>query len=241
MCENKMLGAIPFDFPEPTPETKEEELNLWATHYHVYSAESDAAGQPLLDKAGSELGPKLTIRNFCLAAVEGTVRVAGSTDDGAVYNYAGRGTIAQVDCSHIVPSLPANVRAELGRTRWALARGPFGDGVNEMILVPYRTIAVDSTRISYKSVIYIPQARGKEVTLPSGTVARHDGYFFAADTGGAIKQNHIDVFGGITKKNPFPDFIKSNSADTFEAFLINDPKISVVLEKLHHRELTALS
>src|SRR4029453_332777 len=100
--------------------------------------------------------------------------------------------------------------------------GPFGDGVEGMILVPLRSVAVDRRHIPYGSVIYIPQAHGEEVTLPSGNLATHDGYFYAADTGGAIKGNHIDVFGGVFTSNPFPSFITSNASRTFEAFLIND-------------------
>jgi len=200
MPDNRLPNDIPFDFPEPTPETEKERLTLWATHYYVYSASPVDAGEPLLDKSGHELGPKLTSRDFCLGAVEGTVRVAGS-----VYNYADHARVAQVDCSAFVPGLPDNVKAALGKTRWAIAKGPFGNGVKGMILVPFRTIAVDSAHIPYETVVYIPQARGKEITLPSGETVKHDGYFFAADTGGAIKQNHIDVSAesqrGILSRN----------------------------------------
>ncbi len=228
MLDNKLPHDKPFDFPEPTPETKKERLTLWATYYYVYSASPVGAGEPLLDKSGQELGPKLTSRDFCLAAVEGTVRIKGS-----VYNYAGRASLAQIDCSAFVPGLPENVKAALGKTRWEIAKGPFGNGVKGMILVPFRTIAVDSAHIPYETVVYVPQARGKEITLESGDIVKHDGYFFAADTGGAIKQNHIDVFGGISESNPFPEFIKSNSEETFEAFRIDDPAITSALRKLH--------
>ena len=224
-----------FDFPEPTEETIQAALTLWATYYYVYSAATVAGGQPLLDKAGRELGPKLTDHDFCKAAVEGTVRVTDPARGGTLYNYAGRANVAQVDCSIFFPHLEESVQVALGRTRWALASGPFGDGVEGMILIPFRTIAVDRRQLPlpYGSVVYIPQARGKEVTLPSGGVANHDGYFYAADTGGAIKENHIDVFAGTTDRNPFPEFIKSNSANTFQAFRINDPQISVALDSIH--------
>jgi 3D (Asp-Asp-Asp) domain-containing protein len=235
MPDKKIPDDIVFDFPEPTPETKRDRLSLWATYYHVYSADVIDGGQPLFDNAGNELGPKLSDRDFCLAAVEGTVRVDTSPEGGVVYNYASHSTVAQVDCSAIVPHLADNVKAALGKTRWAIAEGPFGDGVEGMILVPYRTIAVDPGVIPFGTVIYIPEARGRELPLTSSSSAMHDGYFYAADTGGAIKQNHIDVFAGITKENPFPSFVKSNRANTFEAFLISDPKISAALNELHGR------
>jgi len=231
MANNEPANDSAFDFPEPTLEAKVERLNLWATHYYVHSAAPVENGEPLLDKSGNELGPELTARDFCLAAVEGTVRVTGP--DSAVYNYASHATIAQVDCSTFVPGLPDNIKAALGKSRWEIAKGPFGSGVKGMILVPFRTIAVDPAHLPYESLIFIPQARGKEIKLPSGSLAIHDGYFFAADTGSAIKQNHIDVFGGISNHNPFPEFIKSNSAKTFEAFRINDPSIATALRRLH--------
>jgi hypothetical protein len=66
-------------------------------------------------------------------------------------------------------------------------------------------------------------------------VATHDGYFYTADTGGAIKGNHIDVFGGVFTRNPFPDFIKSDASQTFEAFRINDRAIVGALGVLHRK------
>ncbi len=68
--------------------------------------------------------------------------------------------------------------------------------------------------------------------LPSGESTLHDGYFFAADVGGAIKDNHIDVFIGVANKNPFP-FVKSNESETFDAFIVNDGSITKELKKAH--------
>lgn len=222
-----------FNFREPTPDMKVEQLTLWATHYYVYSTSAVAKGQPLLNRAGEELGPHLTDRAFCMAAVEGTVRIVSAEAESVTYNYSGQARTPQVDCSPYVPGLPEPIRKGLGKIRWAKAKGPYGNGVNGMILAPFRTIAVDPARIAYQTVIYIPRARGKRLTLPSGKVVSHDGYFFAADTGSAIKENHIDVFGGIVMTNPFPEFIESNSSGTFEAFRINAPDIATELKRLH--------
>jgi hypothetical protein len=70
------------------------------------------------------------------------------------------------------------------------------------------------------------------VILPSGESVLHDGYFFAADVGGAIKDNHIDVFIGVAKKNPFP-FVKSRASETFDAFIVNDSSITKELKNAH--------
>jgi 3D (Asp-Asp-Asp) domain-containing protein len=99
-------------------------------------------------------------------------------------------------------------------------------------LVPYRTVAVDPNLIPIGSVLYIPAARGVSITLPSGERMVHDGYFYAADVGGAIQGNHIDVFIGPSTTNPF-DFVRSTQSGTFQAFLVNDPQIQTQLASLH--------
>jgi 3D (Asp-Asp-Asp) domain-containing protein len=235
MPDGDRLNDIAFDFPKPAEDAKEKALTLWATYYYVHSAKATSTGQPLLDKNGRELGPKLSVRDFCLAAIEGTVRVMEEGGAGVLYNYAGRSSNSQCDCSRFAPSLSASVKAGLGKTLWEPSKGPFGTGAQGMLLVPYRSIAVDPNFIPHRSVIYLPQARGVDVTLPSGRVAKHDGYFFAADTGGAIKHSHIDVFCGVSSENPFKDFVTSKPAGTFEAFQIKDDTISSSLAALHRK------
>jgi 3D (Asp-Asp-Asp) domain-containing protein len=93
-------------------------------------------------------------------------------------------------------------------------------------------MAVDCTDIPIGTVIYIPSARGVKVILPSGETYTHDGYFFAADVGGAIKDNHIDVFIGTADTNPFP-FIQSVSTATFDAFIITSDSIIDKLKAAH--------
>ncbi|WP_448562387.1 3D domain-containing protein [Trichothermofontia sp.] len=101
-------------------------------------------------------------------------------------------------------------------------------------MVPYRTIAVDRQVIPIGAVVFIPAARGQAITLPSGYQAVHDGFFFAADTGGAVRGNHIDVFVGNAEQNPFP-FIKSTPSATFRAYIIQDERIAQILTALHRR------
>ena len=223
-----------FDFPEPIPEEKINELALWATYYHVYNAKETDDGEPLLDKWGNPLGPKVSTEDWCKAAVEATIAVEDRSGKKTVYNYAAKPPEVQVDCSKYTPRFPK------GRIRWKLAAGPFGDGVPpkpgepRMILVPFRSIAVDESQkpIPFQSVLYIPAACGCKITLPSGKTALHDGYFYAADTGTAITNFHIDVFGGLSHENPFPNFIK-NQNFTFPAFLIKNARISEILGKMH--------
>lgn len=222
-----------FDFPEPSDSQRQTPLTLWATFYNIHRAQSVSGGNALLDKAGNSLGPKLSDRDWCFAALEGTVQVEDDSNKLVTYNFAESGTNLQANCSSFFPSLSSSVIQAMNRSRFAVAKGPFGDGAGGFILVPYRTIAVDRSFIPLGSVIYIPAARGKKFTLPSGETATHDGYFFAADVGGAIDGNHIDVFLGIATSIGAFSFIKSNSGSTFSAFLINNPSISKVLKSAH--------
>lgn len=223
-----------FDFPEPADAVKGQKITLWSTFYFVHQAKASNAPDAisLRDSNGNLLGVKLSQKDWCKAALEGTVQVSDSNNIVKTYNFAKRGTNAQTNCISFFPSLPNETVKAMNRSLFALAKGAFGDGSGGFILVPYRTIAVDKTVIPLGTLIYIPDARGKEVILPSGRKVKHDGYFFAADVGGAIKQNHIDTFLGITDKNPFPH-VKSDKNKTFTAFVINDSQIKDALKALH--------
>lgn len=60
--------------------------------------------------------------------------------------------------------------------------------------VPMRTAAVDPHIIPRRAVLFIAETVG--MPLPGG--GRHDGYWYASDTGGAIKGARIDLFTGET-------------------------------------------
>jgi 3D (Asp-Asp-Asp) domain-containing protein len=223
-----------FDFATPSEHEMKTKLSLWATHYYVHKAKAVDDGEPLLDTSGQALGPKLPAREWCLAAIEGTAGIEAPDGKTTIYNYAGVGADMQVDCGKFFPKFAAS-----GKLRWKLAEGPFGDGVHGMVLVPFRTIAVDGRQnpIPYRSLIYIPAARGVIVYPPStpGKTYLHDGYFYAGDTGGAIKDTHIDVFGGMSSCNPFPNFVRNSKSYPFDAYFIENERISLSLDKLHGR------
>ena len=225
-----------FTLPAPSALDESAKRILWATQYYVPNVNAVGDGEPLLDEDGEPLGPELSPVDWCNAAIEGTVSVRTLDGQDKLYNFAGRAATPQVNCRVVLgsPHLPTKIN----RARFTVALGPFGDGVENMFLVPFRTIAVDKRQLNglnYRTVVYIPLARGTELTLPSGATAIHDGYFFAADTGGMIKDNHIDVFTGILdeENNPFTNFVKSSPQKTFEAFLINDPSITEALKITH--------
>ena len=59
-------------------------------------------------------------------------------------------------------------------------------------VVPMRTAAVDGVKVPRHSLLFIKETVG--MTLPDGS--KHDGYWYASDTGGAIHEGRIDLFTG---------------------------------------------
>lgn len=59
--------------------------------------------------------------------------------------------------------------------------------------VPMRTVAVDRRTIPLRTVLFIPETVG--LPMPGG--GRHDGYWYASDTGGAIHGARIDLYTGM--------------------------------------------
>ena len=117
--------------------------------------------------------------------------------------------------------------------RYSKAHGPYGDGVKGNILVPFRSIAVDPKVIKFGSVIYIPEAKGISIKLPTGVTAKHDGYFFAADAGHAIKGHKIDMFLGIQQKTPFKSLGFSSAQNLFRAYVVKNNKIKQYFKSIH--------
>lgn len=76
--------------------------------------------------------------------------------------------------------------------RWRICppSAPYGYGLEEYVLKPFRSLAVDPNVIPIPSRVYIPAAKGTK--LPDGSI--HDGYFEAVDIGEAIQNQRIDVF-----------------------------------------------
>ena len=213
-------------FDLPAPRVLRNPKTLWATWYWTPSYPS-TSGVPLLDVDKKPLGPKTTglrlpPESFCRAAVEGAVRM-----NGQVYTFAGIGSHKLTDCK---PYWPAMTQAPY--VRFEKSDSPYGEGVNDYDLVPYRTIAVDEAQIPIGTVLYIPRARGCLLTLPDGKRVRHDGYFFAGDDGYGVHGSHIDVFLGISQGCPFP-WVVSRPWGTFQAYVVTDLALIAALRRRH--------
>ena len=201
---------------------------LWATYYYLPEIQEDSGSVPLRDMKGQELGPRLTLRHWCDTSMEGSVKINYKNGDVKTFNYQGVTDTHYVDCKSIFPR-----HTGIGKTKFREANGVYGDGLDDYILSPYRTLATDGSHIKPGTVLYIPKARGAKITVPSGRTIIHDGYFFAGDKGGAIKGSHVDVYAGVSKGASFFPWIGSHESKTFEAFIVNDPKVIQELLELH--------
>jgi 3D (Asp-Asp-Asp) domain-containing protein len=200
-------------------------LHLWATQYFIHQFNSSGK-IPIVFEDGEDRRLFADTCDFCTAALEGTAYVKDSIGNIIVINFASRGDSNWVDCRKCKKFTQSKLNVESwGKTVWDVS-SDFGNGVQNYKLIPFRTIAVDPKMIPFGSVIYIPLAKGDSIQMPSGDVFVHDGYFFAGDTGGAIKENHIDVFTGVFESNPFSNFLFSNSSKSFEAYVVSDEKIN---------------
>jgi 3D (Asp-Asp-Asp) domain-containing protein len=75
--------------------------------------------------------------------------------------------------------------------------GARGVGVMDSLgcrVVAMRTVAIDASRIPKRTILFIKETVG--LPMPDGTP--HDGYWYATDTGGAIKGDRIDLFTGMS-------------------------------------------
>ena len=225
------LDLDKFDFPAPVSSDLSKVYKLWATYYYLPEIQEDSGTIPLRDMKGQELGPRLTLRHWCDTAMEGSVKINFNNGDVKTLNYQGVTNDYVVNCQSIYPRHPA-----IGKTKFREANGVYGDGLDDYVLSPYRTLATDVNFIKPGTAIYIPKARGAKIKTRSGRLIVHDGFFFAADKGGAIKGNHVDVYIGVSKSASFFPWIGSAETKTFEAFEVSDPTIIQELLNLHSKK-----
>lgn len=222
------LDLDKFELPAPASSDLGQTIKLWATFYYLPEISEDSGTMPLRDMKGQELGPRITLKHWCDTAMEGSVKINYKNGDFKTYNYHGVTDDYYVDCKSVFPK-----HTGIGKTKFREANGVYGDGLDDYILAPYRTLATDGASIKPGTALFIAKARGAKITLPSGRVIIHDGYFFAADKGGAIKGSHVDVYVGTSKAAPFFPWISSNESKTFEAQIVKDDKIIQELLALH--------
>jgi 3D (Asp-Asp-Asp) domain-containing protein len=167
-------GADAAPRPDPGPSLGSFELTYyWVAYEGDHPGPADT---PLYDGA-CELLSTVSADFADAIALEGTGRLF----DGRLLN-----TDGACGC----PTSPCFFEVD--------AEHPWGYGVQDRALAPFRSIAVDRDVIEYGTGLYFPDLDGLRMPgeAPWGDLV-HDGCAVAADTGGGIVGMHVDLFVGI--------------------------------------------
>ena len=217
--------AQAFEFHELNNSELNNPISAWATNYYIPEFQNGSGDIALRDVNGVPLGPMLSTSQWCGSALEGSVRIRYTSGESEVYNYGGKSSEHSVNCS-------AFLVYDISKTKFRFSNSEFGEGVDLYNLVPYRSLATDNLFIPPGTVLYIPSARGNRIKIGDKFII-HDGYFFVADRGGAIKDNHIDVFTGVDKNSNFFPWVGHKSKANFNVYIVNDAEIIEQLTELH--------
>jgi len=169
-------GAAPFDAGPDAKAPPGALLGDFQLTYYWVTTEEEFSGTKDTDLHDSSCNLLATVTAEFADSLklEGTGRLG----DGRILNYDG-------SCS--CPTSPCYLVAD--------ADHPWGYGVQNIALAPFRSFAVDKSVIPYQTPLYVPELDG--VSMPGqspwgGFV--HDGCVHADDTGGAIIGQHVDWF-----------------------------------------------
>lgn len=224
--------ALAFALEAPPANMLGPTLKLWGTHYHTPevgpAADTVSAAFPLIGRDGAAISPPLAHRDWCEAALQGSVSVR-SGGVSTAYVFVDANGPEQADCDQWLGSLTDTVKAATRRARFKKVSHPLGCGVRNLPLLPFRTIAVDPAVIPLESVVYLPELRGRTFQY-NGREWVHDGYLFAGDRGGAIKGRHIDVFMEEQAAGVLEDLFASTDTRTFAAHIVapSDPMAQAI-------------
>ncbi len=227
------MRALTFALEAPEKASLGQRIKLWATHYHTPqmrpAPEAAEGAFPLIDRDGEAISPPLSARDWCNAALQGSVSVRAGGKSTA-YVYVDANGPDQANCDEWLGSLSDGVKNATRRARFMKVSHPLGCGVRNHPLVPFRTIAVDPDVIPLESVVYVPELRGRTFKQ-DGETFTHDGYLYAGDRGGAIHDNHIDVFLEGDASPQLQKLFAATETRTFSAYLVSkdDPMAAAFL------------
>lgn len=228
-----------FDIPPPPDGSTGRTLQLWSTSFYTTQPARDINGVPFRDIYGVPISDNVSKKDWCLGAQEGSIK---TTLNGQEIRITHGGTFKAnpsyyVDCASVLGSQDYD---SYSRSYHLKTNAPFGLGIHDYFLVPYRTMAIqikDNSVIKLQpgNVIYIKDVTKNIVIDPyTGKKYRHDGYFFVGDVGGKVKTNHADTFCGFIKGclSPFTDGSNKNHVLS-TAVVITDPVIIEKLTRMH--------
>ncbi|MEW6055209.1 MAG: 3D domain-containing protein [Bdellovibrionota bacterium] len=118
-------------------------------------------------------------------------------------------------------------RLKAGRIRYIVTTSPFGLGVGNCELRPFRTVAVDPKTIPLGATVRIAETVG--MVLPNGEI--HDGIWHAEDRGGAIRGDRIDLFVGEGDQGSVLKSVGIKTLKPLTVFLIENPRASSCVNK----------
>jgi len=171
------LAVAPIPEAIATPTASPAPIGAFRLTYYLVAEESEHAGARATAIYGEDCTPLAKVaKSFAKdLALEGT----GRLNDGRMLNWAGR--------------------CKKGRPKYRVldATRPWGLGVGDLALVPFRSIATDPKVVPTGTRVYVAELDG--VTMPGvapwgGFV--HDGCVDAVDVGEGIRGQHIDFFSG---------------------------------------------
>ncbi|MFZ4426375.1 MAG: 3D domain-containing protein [Saprospiraceae bacterium] len=217
-------------FATSLPVDQNPTLSATGTYYFIPQLKHQEGGVDLLDGNEQPTGFKLSLCDWCKAAIEGTVAI-NKNGKTTLLNFKTRSTRLVNDCRSCPRYKNYTGYDKTGRVLWQISSG-FGLGTKGYKLVPYRSVAVDPNVIPLGSVVFIPAAAGIKIAEAGKTPWTHDGYFFAADVGSKIVGDKMDFFLGFSTTNPFP-FVTSNAKDKFSVEIVRDPRIVSKYAAMH--------
>lgn len=215
--------ALNFLLPSPDEAEMGAEMKLWATYYHMPTLRpsvSNVTARPLIGRNGKAISPPLAQQDWCDAAMQGSVWVDTGEGERTAYMYVDSRGPEQMTCDKYFGDLSVRIKSATKRARFVAFHHPQACDVRPIPLMAFRTVAVDPTRIKMGTVLFIPELRGLGF-WNAGELFAHDGYVVASDRGGAIQDNHIDMFVDDAAGSPFPDLVRSNPRGTFKAYLVD--------------------
>lgn len=141
------------------------------------------------------------------------VQGSGKLEDGRFINFS-----TTCSCGRSCPTGGTICYQEIDSNRY-----PWGRGSRDNAVEPLRTLAVDTSVISWGAVLYLPAWDG--VDIPRiGQIGgfTHDGCFHAGDVGGWIEGNHFDIFAGTSNMHDALEMIHPTRSN-FEVY-VDSPK-----------------
>jgi 3D (Asp-Asp-Asp) domain-containing protein len=161
-----------FDDAQPRPEPGERR-GTFALSYYWVSIESDHDGRATTTIYDRRCAPLAKVSAAFASALD--TSGAGKLVDDRLLTVAGECACKRSPC-------------------YRVSDAPWGVGVDNRPLVPFRSLAVDRARVPIGAVLWIEELDGVE--LPGMFPARHDGCVVAEDVGGRITGDRIDWFVG---------------------------------------------